>query len=143
MKARQLDFAVYVTAVILAVSLFLPMTSLPVIGEVSYNRVADIESYLVIAFCVAAVGLLLAGKSRFVAGSAIGVWVTLLFPAIRNALRTEDDGLLARAAKQASGKLQEFAGDLFMNVLDFSWGGYVFLVALLGFTIACVLRTFK
>jgi hypothetical protein len=30
-----------------------------------------------------------------------------------------------------------------MNVTEFSWGGYVFLTALVGFTITCALRAFR
>jgi hypothetical protein len=143
MTRKQLDLAVYFTAVVLAISVFLPLSSLPVIGDVTYNRIADIESYIVITFCVAAVGLLLAGKAKSVVLTAVGVWATFLFPAIRNALQSDDDGFLSRATNQASGKLREFAGDLFLHITDFSWGGYILLVALVGFTIAGVLRTLK
>ncbi len=40
---KIINIAIYVTAALLAVSVFLPITSLPVIGDVSYNRVADID----------------------------------------------------------------------------------------------------
>ena len=143
MSSKQLNLAVYITAVLLGISLFLPLSSPPVIGDVSYNQMADIESYIVLAFCVAAVGLLLAEREKLVIIAATGVWVTFLFPAIRNRLQPQDDGFLSRAATHAGGKLQEFARDLFLHIADFSWGGYVLLAALTGFTIACLLRTFR
>jgi len=143
MNAKNLGIGVYVTAVLLAISVFLPLTSLPLIGDVSYNRVADIESYIVIAFCASAAGLLIIGQAKFTFVSAIGVWVTLLFPAIQGAFRSEDSGFLSKVTDKASSALSEFAADLFLNVTDFSWGGYIFLLALLGFTVTCVLRSFK
>ncbi|MBT4161706.1 MAG: hypothetical protein HOC70_14290 [Gammaproteobacteria bacterium] len=143
MGPKIIDIAIYATAALLAVSVFLPITSLPVIGDVSYNRVADIESYLVILFCVSAPILLFLDKAKFVVASAAGVWLTLLFPAIRDLFKSDDGGFLSKAVDKASGAMQDFAADLFLNIADFSWGGYVFLIALLGFTAACIIRAFK
>ncbi len=39
--------------------------------------------------------------------------------------------------------MQDFAADLFLNVAEFSWGGFVLLVGLLAFTVTCILRSFK
>jgi hypothetical protein len=109
---------------------------------VSYHQVAEREANIVIAFCLVNPILLLLGKSRLVILPLTGVWVTLLFPAIKQLLKS-DEGFFSQATGQANRITQEFAADLFMNVTEFSWGGYVFLAALVGFTITCALRAFR
>ena len=143
MSDKNLNIALYVFAVLLGVSVFLPLTSLPIVGDVSYNRIADIESYIVVALCIAAIGLVFTNMKKFIIFPAIGVWVTLLFPAIKGMFESDDGGFLSKATDKASGVMQDFAADLFMNVTDFSWGGFVFLLALLGFTVVSVLRSIK
>ncbi|HIE86599.1 MAG: hypothetical protein ABGY43_01670 [bacterium] len=142
MNNKQLDVWVYLTGILVAFSVLLPITSLPVLGEVSYHQVAEREANIVIAFCLVNPILLLLGKSRLVILPLTGVWATLLFPAIKQLLKS-DEGFFSQATGQANRITQEFAADLFMNVIEFSWGGYVFLAALVGFTITCALRAFR
>ena len=142
MNNKQLDVGVYLTGILVAFSVLLPITSLPVLGEASYYLIAEREAQIVIAFCLATPILLLLGNTRMVILPPIGVWVTLLFPAIEQLLK-KDEGLFAQATEQANRIMQDFAADLFMNVTEFSWGGYVFLAALAGFTITCMMRTFR
>lgn len=142
MNNKQLDVGVYLTGLLVAFSVLLPLTSLPVLGEVHYYLIAEREAQIVVALCLATPILLLLGNTRMVILPPIGVWVTLLFPAIEQLLK-KDEGFFAQATGQANRIMQEFAADLFMNVTEFSWGGYVFLAALIGFTITCVMRTFR
>jgi len=142
MNNKQLDVGVYLTGLLVAFSVLLPLTSLPILGEVSYYLIAERESHIVIAFCLATPLLLLLGNTRMVILPPIGVWITLLFPAIKDLLK-QDEGFFAQATGQANRIMQEFAADLFMNVTEFSWGGYVFLAALAGFTLTCMMRAFR
>jgi hypothetical protein len=142
MNNKQLDVWVYLTGILVAFSVLLPLASLPVIGEVSYHLIAEREANIVIAFCLLTPILLLLGKSRLVILPLICVWITLLFPAIKQFIKI-DEGFFSQATGQANRIMQEFSADLFMNVTELSWGGYVFLTALVGFTITCVLRAFR
>ena len=142
MNNKQLDILVYLTGILVAFSVLLPITSLPVLGEVSYHQVAEREANIVIAFCLVTPIFLLLGKSKLVILPLAGVWITLLFPAIEQLLKSEE-GFFSQATEQANRIMQEFAADLFMNVTEFSWGGYVFLAALAGFTITCTMKAFR
>ena len=142
MNNKQLDVWVYLTGILVAFSVWLPLASLPVIGEVSYHLIAEREANIVIAFCLLTPLFLLLGKSRLVILPLTCMWIALLFPAIEQFIKS-DEGFLFQATGQANRIMQEFSADLFMNVAEFSWGGYVFLAALVGFTITCVLRAFR
>ena len=52
MNNKQLDVWVYLTGILVAFSVLLPITSLPVMGEVSYHLIAAREANIVIAFCL-------------------------------------------------------------------------------------------
>ncbi len=143
MKKQTLDMLIYVSAVMLAVGVFLPLTSLAVIGDVSYNRIAQLESYIVILFAVSAPAFVFIKQTKFTLGSVIGVWITLLLPAIQSLLKSPDNSALGKLTSKAAGKMQEYAADLFLNVFDFSWGGYIFLAGLLLFTYAGIMRALK
>ena len=142
MNNKKLDVWVYLTGILVAFSVLLPITSLPVMGEVSYLQVAEREANIIIALCLVNPIFLLLGKSRLVILPLTGVWVTLLFPAIKQLLKRHEGGG-SQVTGQVNRITQEFAADLFMNVAEFSWGVYVFLVALVGFTITCALRAFR
>ena len=142
MNNRQLDVSVYLTGLLVAFSILLPIASLPLLGEVSYYQVAEREARIVIALCLVTPILLFLDRSKLVFLPVTGIWLTLLFPAIEQLLK-RDDGFFAQATGQANRIMQEFAADLFMNVTEFSWGGYVFLAALAGFTITSLMRTFR
>jgi len=142
MNNKQLDIWVYLTGILVAFSVLLPITSLPILGEVSYHLIAEREANIVIAFCLVTPIFLLLGKSKLVILPLAGVWITLLFPAIEQLL-ISDEGFFSQATEQANRIMQEFAADLFMNVTEFSWGGYVFLAALAGFTITCTMKAFR
>jgi hypothetical protein len=145
MSNKNLEVALYVSAVLLAIGVFLPLTKLPVYGEVSYNRIADIESYLVIVCALAGPLLLFMNKAKLLILAPLGVWLTLLFPAIKSMFKSDSGGggFLSKIGDQASSVMTDFASHLFQNVLDFSWGGFVFLLALVVFTVSGVMRWLK
>ncbi|GAA5214782.1 hypothetical protein ACFSJ3_05680 [Corallincola platygyrae] len=147
MDSKKLELVVYISAVLLAIGVFLPLTELPVYGEVSYNKIASVESYFVILFAVLGPALLVLNKKRLLILAPIGVWLTLLFPALKGMFKDEDDSFLSTVTDKASSVMQEYAGDLildlFSNLMNFSWGGFIFLLALLTFTLSAIIKTLK
>ncbi len=142
-KQNTTDILIYISSVLLAIGVFLPLTTLPLYGEVSYHRVSELESYLVIAFAISAPVFLFITQSKFLRLSVAGVWITLLFPAIKSLFKSSDGGMLSKIGDSASSAMSDFAADLFLNIADFHWGGMIFLLGLLIFTISCLLRSFN
>lgn len=143
MSKNSLALGVCVSAAILAAGVFLPLTQLPVYGDVSYHDIAKMESWLVVASAGAGIVLLALGMKRLLILAPLAAWLTLLFPAIKSRLQLEDEGLLSSIGNKVSSVMQEFAVDLFLNIVEFSWGGFVFLAGLLAFTLSCVMRSLK
>ena len=134
MIKKNLDMLLYISAIMLAIGVFLPLTTFAIIGDVSYNRIAQLESYIVILLAVSAPIFIFIKQSRFIIASVIGVWVTLLLPAIQNLMGSTDSSMLGQLSNKASAAMQDFAAEFFFNVFEFSWGGYVFLLGLILFT---------
>ncbi len=144
LRNNKLNNAIYISAILLIAGVFLPLASLPVYGDITYNRIAEVESYLVILFAITAPILLIISKPKLLFISPTGVWVVLLFPAIKSIFKTEEQrGFFGELADKATSVMQDFAADLFMNITDFSWGGYVFLLGLVIFTVSCLVRSVK
>jgi len=139
MNRNTLQVAIYLSALGLSVGMFLPLTSFPVYGEVSYNRIAPIEAVLVVVLALAAPALILAGLGRASIISPVGVWLVLLFPAIEAVLRDRNSNALQQLGDGVTSAMIDFSTDLFMNIAEFHWGGLVFLVSLLVFTLAALL----
>ena len=143
MSKTNLQLAIYFSALTLTIGVFLPLTSFPVYGEVNYYRVARIESWLVIILALSSPGLILAGKEKWQFLSPIGIWLVLLFPAIRSYFETSNQTVLGQLGSELSSAMVEFSSDFFLNIAEFHWGGMVFLVALIVFTIAGAVYPFK
>ena len=143
MTQKKLELAVYISAVMLAIGVFLPITELPAYGEVSYNRISSIESYLVVLFALSGPAFIFLGKVKLLKFSPLGAWLVLLFPAIKSLFKSDDSSFVGEAVSEASSVMQDFAGNLFLNILDFSWGGFVFLIGLIVFSISSVIRSVK
>lgn len=143
MNKKNIELAIYISAVLVALGVFLPLTKLPVYGDVNYNKIAALESYLVILCALSAPALLIMGQAKKVLLSAAGVWVVLLFPAIKSLFAEKDDSFLGKMTDQATSVMTDFASELFLNVDTFSWGGFVFLIALLLLTLAAVMRSLQ
>lgn len=140
----DLSMAVYVSAVMLALGVFLPLTNIPIYGDVSYHRIAKIEAYLVMVFALAAPVMLFLKQTKRLFFAPVGVWVVLLFPAIKSALTPQGSkGMFSGITDGASSVMGEFAARLFLNIANFEWGGLIFITGLLVFTVACVLKALK
>jgi len=138
----DLNLAVYLSAAMLALGVFLPLTSIPIYGDVSYYRIAKVETFLVVIFALSAPVLLQIKQVKWLFVSPVGVWLVLLFPAIKSALTPKGSkGMLSSISDSASGVMGEFAGRLFLNIADFKWGGLIFIAGLLLFTVVCILKT--
>ncbi len=133
----------YASAMLLVVGVFLPLTTFAIIGDVSYNRVAEMESYVVILFAISAPALLFIKQQKLIFASIMGVWITLLLPAIQSLVKPEDSSMLGKLSSKASGVMQEYATNWFLNIFEFSWGGFVFLAGLILFTITGIMRALK
>ena len=81
-------------ALLFIVGVFLPLASLPVVGDISYYRL-------------------------------------------------DSGGMLGDIVGKATDPLKNFAADLFMNINEFSWGGFVFIIGLLIMTIGAFMTTMK
>jgi hypothetical protein len=143
MTQKNLELAVYISAVMLAIGVFLPITELPAYGEVSYNRISSIESYLVVLFALSGPAFIFLDKIKLLKFSPLGAWLVLLFPAIKSLFKSGDSSFIGEAVSEASSVMQDFAGNLFLNIFDFSWGGFVFLIGLIVFSISSVIRSVK
>ncbi len=142
MIKKYVDMAIFISGAALAAAVFFPLTTLPVFGDVTYYRIAEIESYAVVTFALSALLLLALKKPRLTIVPAAGVWIALLSPTIQRSFDAGNDGVLAKIGRSAANAMREFAADLFVNVADFSWGGFVFLAALAAFTVSCTIRSF-
>ena len=143
MSIKHLQLGIYLSAITVAVGVFLPITSLPLYGDVSYNRIASIQSYIVIAFALTAPALLFLNRSGQVLIVVAGIWLTLLFPTIKSQLPLGNQNFVSELATSAGSAMTDFAADLLLNVADFSWGGFVFLLGLIAITICSLLLVFK
>lgn len=135
----------YLGTLLLILGVFLPLASIPVVGDISYYRVASTAAIIVVIFAISAPALIMQKKAELTFISALGVWITLLWPAIKNMFSGggDDSGILGKLTKQASDPLADFAAEIFTRIDSFSWGGFVFLIGLLTLTVGCVLTTRK
>ena len=115
------------------------------VGDISYYRVDNMGAIIVVLLAASAPVLIVMKKAALTFVSAIAVWVVLLWPALKNMGGGSDDsgGMLGDLMGKATDPLADFAGDLFMNINEFSWGGFVFLLGLLVLTAGCVMTTIK
>lgn len=132
----------YIGTLLLSVGVFLPLTRFAILGDVSYFDITQFEAYLVIAFAVSAPVLLMLKLSPLLWLPAVGVWVTLFLPWVKEFLNSSDDTLVGQLSNKAVSLKNDFAAELFLNVTDYVWGGYIFLVGLFLFTVTALLLSF-
>ena len=143
MTRKQLNYAIYLSSLMLIAGVFLPLTRLPFYGNVSYHRIAGLESYLIILFALAAPVMLIMQQHRLMKFAPAGVWLALLLPVVKGLFKSNDTGFFGKISASASSAMQDFAADFFMNIADFHWGGFVLLIGLFIFTISCLLRSLQ
>ena len=135
---------VFLGALLFIIGVFLPLASIPVVGDISYYRVDNMSAIIVVLLAAAAPILIIMNKEKLTALSPIAVWVVLLWPALKNMGGGSDDGgMLGDLMGKATDPLADFAGKLFTNINDFSWGGFIFLIGLLVLTAGGVMTSLK
>ncbi len=133
----------YLGALLFIVGVYAPLATIPVYGDVTYYRVANVEAILVTLFAIAGPAMIFLRKEPLAFVSAVGAWGVLLFPALKGMFEKEDTSMLGKLAKKASDPLAEFAGDLFLKIDNFSWGGYILLLGLIMLTVGAVMTTLQ
>lgn len=144
MSKANLQLAIYISAIMLTVGVFSPLASIPVYGEITYYKIDVISSYIIIVCALLAPVVIIIDRGKLAALSSCGIWLTLLYPAIKDKLIQKDEvGFLDKLVDKAKDPLQDFAIDLFLNITEFMWGGYMFVTGLCLFTFSSVLLLFK
>ena len=140
---HRLQLVIYLSSLLLAAGLFLPLTSFPVYGEVSYYRIAQIESWLIIGFALGTPALILAGKEKWGILTVFCVWGVLLYPKAREIHEASSRTVLRRLGNELSSAMVEFSADFFLNIARFHWGGLMLVFALLAFTLSSIYYRWK
>jgi len=143
MTRHQLQLLIYLSALALAAGVFLPLTSFPVYGEVSYYRVAKVEAWLVVILALSGPAMMLTGRKRLSILGCIGVWLVLLYPALRDLLNERNRGAIRRLGDGMTQAMADFSADLFLNITEFEWGGLLLIVALLVFSASSIVYQFR
>ena len=137
---KPLSAVVYVSAVMVALGVFLPFITLPIYGDVTYQRLSSIDAYLVMGFALSAPVVVWLGWIRLSLLSLVGVWGTLLFPLLKrigNSSGSSDTGAVGEWIKQASAPVRDALLELAIDNIDvLSWGGYVFVGGLVLLTVS-------
>ena len=140
---NKLQLLIYFSAILLSAGVFLPLASFPVYGEASYYRIAEIEAWLVIGFALTGPALILGGREKFAILSPVAVWTVLLYPGLRSYYESSNDTVLKQLGNQLSSAMVDFASNLFLNISEYHWGGFVFLFALIIFSFSNVIYRIK
>jgi hypothetical protein len=128
-------------AILAIVGLFSPMLDIGGMGTVAYADVAETDAYIIAALAAIAVIVLFLGKTKLALPAALGAWIVLLWPLLKN-MGGEDEGIMGEVKDMVSNPAQKMAEEatekLFTNVLDLEWGGFTFLIGMLLMLISSV-----
>jgi len=123
MNKKTLHLLSYLSTTLVAVGVFLPLASIPIYGDITYNRIASLESYIVIILAVTVVIFNIMRKVNLSILAVVGIWLTLLFPAIKGLFKQQEDkGIFSELVSNVTDPLKDFAVNLITNITDFSWG---------------------
>jgi hypothetical protein len=130
-----------VGAILAIIGLFSPMLDIGGMGTVAYADVAETDAYMIAALAAIAVIVLFLGKSKLALPAALGAWIVLLWPILKN-MGGEDEGIMGSVKDMVSNPAQKMTEEvtekLFTNVLDLEWGGFAFLIGMLLMLISSV-----
>ena len=143
MKKATFQLGIYVSGLLVAAGVFLPLTSIPVYGVVSYLDVATTESYLIVACALTAPWLATQRRPTRAIIPVSGIWLILAYPALQERFFPPDISLLDRVAVSIEAAFQQVAADLFFELNDLRWGGLLLLASLIAlsyFTLAIQLK---
>ncbi|SDE36621.1 MULTISPECIES: hypothetical protein [Kordiimonas] len=138
------DIITLVGSLMVAIGAFLPMVEIGRIGTMSYADAADPEVYLLVAFALAATVVIFLDKRKFSLFAAIGAWLVLLWPVIKNmGGDSGDDGGLMGKLSKVTDPIQKAASDvagrIFSNVFDMEIGGLMFVLGMIVMTVGAVM----
>ena len=74
----------YLGALLFIAGAFLPLASIPVVGDISYYRVDNMSAIIAVLLAAAAPVLIIMKKEKLTVLSPIAVWIVLLWPALKN-----------------------------------------------------------
>lgn len=133
-------------ALLYIVGVFLPIVSIPVVGDISYYKIDNMSGILTVIIAAAAPVVIFMKKEKFAAASAIGVWLVLLWPMLKEMGGSNDSdggGMLGDLMGNATDPLADLAGRLFSNIDIFSLGGLFFVIGLLTLTVGGIITSLK
>jgi|GEM_PF-858931 len=138
------DIITLVGSLMVAIGAFLPMINIGGIGTMSYADAADPEVYLLVAFALAATVVIFLDKRKFSLFAAIGAWLVLLWPVIKNmgGGSSDDGGLMGKLSKVTDPiqkAASDVAGKIFSNVFDMEIGGMMFVLGMIVMTVGAVM----
>lgn len=138
------DIITIVGSLLVAIGAFMPMIKIANIGTMSYADAADPEVYLLVAFALAASVVVFLDKRKFSLFAAIGAWLVLLWPVIKNmGGDSGDDGGLMGKLSKVTDPIQkaasDVAGKIFSNVFDMEIGGMMFVLGMIVMTVGAVM----
>lgn len=131
MALNNKGFITIAGSLMAAIGAFSPMINVAGLKTVTYADAADPQVYILVILALLASALIFVGKQSLSMFAALGAWIVLLWPVLKNLGPEEDRGLLGKVTDAAADPLQTVAQKLFSNVFNFEWGGYVFLVGML------------
>lgn len=138
------DIITIVGSLLVAIGAFMPMIKIANIGTMSYADAADPEVYLLVAFALAASVVVFLDKRKFSLFAAVGAWLVLLWPVIKNmGGDSGDDGGLMGKLSKVTDPIQkaasDVAGKIFSNVFDMEIGGMMFVLGMIVMTVGAVM----
>lgn len=134
----------YIGVILLAVGAMAPLAKLPIVGSFSYYDLARPEVYFLLAFAALGPALIFINRQVLAPVSALGVWVVLLWPTLKNLGGGDSGGgggskLLDRVIDVARAPAEKYADQIFSHLDELSWGGYVFLGGVLVLTLGTLM----
>jgi hypothetical protein len=140
MSKHKAELLVFLGAALLVIGAFTPLAKLAGVS-VSYPDLQKDSVYLLVLFALAGPLLILLKQRRLVLISAVGVWLTLLYPALQALLKPEKQSALGELVGKAAAPLKRAVGNVLLDVVNLQWGGYLFLLGLLALSVGAVMVT--
>ena len=141
---NQLKSKVSISLIILSagfvVSLFLPITHLRLLGDISYYRALPSQAYLLIVLCLTVIVFLRINLRRSTLIPIFGLWITLFTPFIEKYLFNSNQNLFTSISQKAGGSFKSLLTNIIFGSADLTWGGYLMLVMLTGITLLGILK---
>jgi len=129
---------VFIGAALTIIGAFLPLASF-MASDISYYDIGGNEKYIFMLAVIAGPIMLFLNKQKFIMAAPVVAWLALLYPVFKGWFKVKNDDFLSQVSSEISGALTDVTGDILTNVEDYNWGGFVFLIALIAYTVGCVM----